>query len=209
MYLIGLTGGIASGKSAVAARLASWGAVHLDADRFARDAVDPGTERGASTLAQIADSFGSMAIRADGTLDRRRVGDRIFADPAARKRLNDIVHPAIRAVSDDALAAVRESQPEALVLYEASLLVESRKRLPFDVVMTTSAPVGVQIERLTRMRGLTATAARRRVLAQASDAERRAIADIVIATGGPWEETERELVDVWVQLRALSMVEAG
>lgn len=206
MYLIGLTGGIASGKSTVAARLTSWGAVHLDADRFARDAVDPRSEQGAATLDQVVREFGPKARAADGTMDRPYVADRIFSDAGARARLNDIVHPAIRAVSDRALAEVAERQPDAFVVYEASLLAESRQRLPFDIIVTTSAPTAVQIARLVAMRGMTAAAAQKRILTQASDEDRRAIADIVVDTGGPWMETERELVDLWVRLRALRMV---
>jgi len=206
MYLIGLTGGIASGKSTVAARLTSWGAVHLDVDQFARDAVDPRSEHGAATLDQVVREFGPKARASDGRMDRRYVADRIFSDAGARQRLNDIVHPAIRAVSDRELAEVGARQPDAFVVYEASLLAESRQRLPFDIIVTTSAPAAVQIDRLVKTRRMTAAAAQKRLLTQASDEDRRAIADIVVDTGGLWMETERELVDLWVRLRALRMV---
>ncbi|MBC7443285.1 MAG: dephospho-CoA kinase [Ramlibacter sp.] len=193
MYLIGLTGGIASGKSTVARRLVRHGAVHIDADQLARLAVAPGTP----SLEQIKASFGAGVLGADGSLNRAALGTVVFADPGALERLNAIVHPAVRALSDECIRAAEAADPEAVVVYDVPLLVEAAVDHPFDLVVVTQADEETRVRRMVELRSMDADEAERRIRAQASDADRRAIADVVIDTGGTLQQTLEQVDLLW------------
>ncbi len=199
MYLIGLTGGIASGKSTVARRLVEHGAVHIDADLLAREAVG----RGTSGLAEIREAFGDGVLRTDGSLDRARLGEVVFGDDAARERLNAIVHPRVRELSAQRMADAERLDPDAVVVYDVPLLVEASVDHPFDLVVVTEAPAATRVDRLVDERGLERVHAQARVDAQASDAERREVADVVIDTGGTLAHTMGQVDDLWARLREL------
>jgi len=170
--LIALTGGIGSGKSTVAAEWVSLGATEVDADVLAREVVEPGTEG----LAQVAKEFGSEVINPDGTLNRAALAGKAFASEEARKKLESILHPLIQR-----LAAEKISQISGVVVYTIPLLAETKSALKFDKVVTISCPEDVRVKRLIA-RGLSEDDARRRIAAQASDAEREQKADIVISS---------------------------
>ncbi|WP_394552191.1 dephospho-CoA kinase [Agromyces sp. MMS24-JH15] len=198
MYLIGLTGGIASGKSTVARRLFEHGAIHIDADQLARRVVEPGTPG----LAAVVEAFGPEILRADGTLDREKLGALAFGDPEARERLNAIVHPAVRALSGRLIAEAGAADPDAVVVYDVPLLVEARVEHPFDLIVVTDAPRRAQLARLVDQRGLEPAQAEARVDAQADPEERRAIADVVIDTGGSLAHTMSQADALWADIVA-------
>ncbi len=193
MYLIGLTGGIASGKSVVARRLAEHGAIVVDADQVARDVVEPGTP----ALAAIADQFGAGVIRADGTLDRAALGSVIFSDPAQRVVLNGITHPAVLEASHALFAAAAAADPAAVVVYDVPLLAEGTRADEFDLVVVVHASEENRIARMVELRGLTRDEAVRRISSQASDAERLAIADVVIDSDGTFDATLAQADQLW------------
>lgn len=202
MYLIAVTGGIASGKSAVSRSLASRGAVQVDADAVAREVVEPGTD----ALAQIAEDFGPAVIAADGTLDRPALGAIVFSDPERRAHLNAITHPAVwwrvRELFDEAEAR----DPNAVVVYDVPLLVEASvdRPLRFDLVVVVDADAATRVQRLVDLRGMTREEAARRIAAQASDAERLAIADVVIDANGTLASTEEQVDRLWERVCAHS-----
>jgi dephospho-CoA kinase len=198
MPLIALTGGIASGKSTIAARLAGHGAVVIDADRIVRDVQAPGSP----VLARIAAEFGAEMILPEGALDRARLGARVFGDPEALARLNGIVHPAVKAESQRRFAEALAQDPAAIVVYDVPLLVEARVDDPWDLIVVADAPAAVREERLVQGRGMAAEQARARIAAQAPDALRRAIADVLIDTSGELSETIRQTDELWERLRA-------
>lgn len=177
--LIGLTGGIGSGKSTVAKRLVELGATEIDADLLAREVVAPGTEG----LEAVAGRFGEDLVNADGSLDRAVLAQRAFSSEENRKALEAILHPLIQRLSRE-----RISQATGLVVYTIPLLVETDSTLPFDRIVTVSAPEDVRVERLVQSRGMTETEARARIAAQASDAQREAVADFVINADCTMEE---------------------
>jgi dephospho-CoA kinase len=199
VQLIALTGGIASGKSTVAARLAEHGAVVVDADRLAREVVEPGEP----ALARIADRFGPGVLKADGSLDRAALGRIVFSDDARRLELNAITHPAIWHRALDLFHAAEQRDPDATVLYDVPLLVEASEGRPlrFDRVVVVDAPAAVRVERLVALRGMTRAEAEGRVGAQATDDERRAVADVVIDAGGSIENTLRQADELWETLQ--------
>jgi dephospho-CoA kinase len=195
MYLIGLTGGIASGKSVVAKRLAERGAVVVDADVLAREVVEPGTP----ALAAIADHFGPAVIADDGSLHRAALGAVIFSDPAERLALNAITHPAVWKRARELFAAAERDDPDAVVVYDVPLLVEAAGDRPirFDLVVVVNASAQTRMKRLVELRGLSEEEAARRLSSQASDAERLAIADEVIESDGTLEETLAQADDLY------------
>ncbi|AGW41333.1 dephospho-CoA kinase [Leifsonia xyli subsp. cynodontis DSM 46306] len=197
MQLIGLTGGIASGKSTIASRLAELGAVVVDADRIAREIVEPGTP----ALAEIRRAFGDGVIAPDGGLDRPALGSIVFGDPAALQILNGITHPAVLRESTARFEAAAAADPDAIVVYDVPLLVESANRYPFDLVVVAHADAATRARRLVELRGMDAAEAERRIGSQASDAERLSAADHVIHTGGTLEETRRQVDALWGRLR--------
>ena len=199
---VGLTGGIGAGKSEVSRRLRSYGAVVIDADLLARQVVAPGTPG----LAQVVAAFGEGVLGPDGSLDRERVGELVFADAALRAKLNAIVHPLVG-------ARMRELEEAAgeLVLGEQRDVVHHDRRLAggFDEVVVVVVPPRVQAERLARERGMTAEQAEARMRAQASRAERLAIATIVVDNSGSLAELDREIGDLWTELRRRAKRMAG
>lgn len=198
MPLVALTGGIASGKSTVAARLAEHGAVIVDADAIVREVQQPGTP----VLAAIVAEFGDGMLTADGSLDRAALGAAVFGDPEAVSRLNAIVHPAVRAESVRRFEAALESAPGRVVVYDVPLLVEARADDAWDLIVVAHAPADVRAERLVALRGLTAEAARARIASQVSDEARLAVADVVIDTSGTIADTLRQTDDLWRRLQA-------
>lgn len=194
MYLIGLTGGIASGKSLVSTRLAELGATIVDADVLAREVVEPGTDG----LAQIARHFGPEVLLADGTLNRPALGAIIFADPEQREKLNSITHPAVwrraRELFDQAAA-------DEVVVYDVPLLVEGAKgrQLDFDLIVVVDASAETRLQRLVQLRGMTREEAGHRLNSQASDAERLAVADVVIDNNGTVEATLEQVDALWAK----------
>jgi dephospho-CoA kinase len=199
VYLIGLTGGIASGKTVVAQRLEELGAVVVDADQLARDVVAPNT----AGLAEIAERFGSGVIAADGSLDRAALGAVIFQDPDARLALNSITHPAIRRLSAELFAAADRSDPDAVVVYDVPLLVEASKDPEyhdFDLIVVVNASTETRLRRLIELRGLSRVEAQHRLNSQATDTERLAIADVVIDSNGSLEETLAQADTLWSSL---------
>jgi dephospho-CoA kinase len=202
MLRVGLTGGIGSGKSEVSRRLAALGAVVLDADKAARKVVAPGTPG----LAAVAETFGSGVLLPDGSLDRARLGEIVFADAEARGRLNAIVHPLVhewmRAAEAEAAAAAGDG---AVIVHDVPLLAEGGRSGDFDLVIVVDAPPDVQVERLVRQRGMTAGDAMARMAAQATREQRLAIADIVIDNSGPLANLDSRVKEAWTELRARAL----
>ena len=194
MLKVGLTGGIAAGKSEVSRRLAERGAVIIDADAVAREVVAPGT-RG---LAEIAAAFGPEVLDAGGALDRSRLGEIVFADPALLGKLNAIVHPL---VAERMLEIERTAPPDAIVVHDVPLLAENRLADRYDVVVVVDVPDVVQLDRLTRLRGMPEDQARARLRAQASREQRLAVADFVVDNSGPLDRLDRRVDGLWEELR--------
>ncbi|WP_125132235.1 dephospho-CoA kinase [Microbacterium sp. 10M-3C3] len=198
MPLIALTGGIASGKSTIAARLAEHGAVIVDADAIVRDVQAPGSP----VLAAIAAEFGADVLRPDGALDRAELGRRVFGNPERLSRLNALVHPAVRAQSQRRFAAAFARDPAAVVVYDVPLLAEARAHDPWELVVVAHAPADVRAERLVRRRGMTREDALARIGSQVGDDERLRLADVVIDTSGTIEDTLRRTDELWERLSA-------
>lgn len=193
MLRVGLTGGIGSGKSEVSRRLAALGAVLVDADAIAREVVEPGTPG----LAAVVAAFGEGVLRADGTLDRPKLGAIVFADEAELKRLNAIVHPL---VAERTKEIVETAPPDAIVVHDVPLLTENDLAAAYDLVVVVDAPVEEQVRRLTTVRGMTDEAARARIAAQATREQRRAIADRIIDNSGPIESLAAQVDALWAEL---------
>ncbi|GAA5030503.1 dephospho-CoA kinase [Microbacterium fluvii] len=198
MPLVALTGGIASGKSTIAGRLAAHGAVIVDADAIVRDVQQPGSP----VLAAIAAEFGDRMLRPDGTLDRAALGGHVFGDPARIAALNAIVHPAVRAESARRFAEAFAADPAAVVVYDVPLLVEARADDPWDLIVVAHAPAEQRERRLVELRGLTASDAAARMASQVGDEARLAIADVVIDTSGDLDSTLRQVDRLWEELPA-------
>lgn len=205
MPLIGLTGGIAAGKSTIGRRLEAHGATRIDADQLARDAVEPGSPG----LARIVETFGVDLVTGAGALDRAALGARVFGNPDDLDRLNAIVHPEVRRLAQQRIDAVLAADPHAVIVYEIPLLVESDATLPWDLVVVAEAADAVRRERLIRLRGLSADDADRRLASQASNAERRAVADVVIDTGGTEAQTLDAVDALWDDLREGQIARLG
>jgi dephospho-CoA kinase len=173
---IGLTGGIGSGKSTVASLLAERGARVVDADRIAREVVAPGTPG----LAAVVAEFGGDVVAPDGSLDRPALAAVVFGDPAARSRLDCIVHPLVRARAAEAVAV---APADAVVVQDVPLLVETGQAGSYDLVLVVETDEEVRVQRLVE-RGLSADDARARIASQATDGQRRAVADVVLRNDG-------------------------
>lgn len=195
MITVGLTGGIGSGKSEVARLLAEHGAVVVDADALAREAVEPGTPG----LAAVVAEFGTEVLAEDGSLDRARLGGIVFADPARREALEAIVHPYVGRRSAELMAA---APPDAVVVYDVPLLVEKSLQGHYDVVVVVDVDEETQIRRLLAAREMTETEVRARITAQASRAERLAVADVVVDNEGDLDSLRARVDEVWKELRA-------
>ncbi len=191
MLRIGLTGGIGSGKSTVSELLAARGAVIVDADRIAREVVEPGTPG----LSAVVDAFGGQVLAADGSLDRPALAAVVFSDPAARARLDAIVHPLVRRRSAELVAA---APSDAVVVNDVPLLVETGQAASFDVVLVVEAEPEIRVARLVG-RGLTEDDARARIASQASDEQRRVVADVVLDNSGTPEELAEQVDRFWAE----------
>jgi dephospho-CoA kinase len=190
---VGLTGGVASGKSAVAAILVELGAVVVDADVLAREVVEPGTPG----LEAVVRAFGPEVLAADGALDRARLGSIVFADPVLRAELEAIIHPLVRARAHE----VEEAAPAGvLVVQDIPLLVETGQAESFDAVLVVDVPEDLQVERAVRDRGWSEAQARSRVAAQASRADRLAAATHVIDNAGTFEDLRQRVTEVFGEL---------
>jgi dephospho-CoA kinase len=191
---VGLTGGIASGKSAVSQRLAEHGAVIIDADQLAREVVDVGTEG----FAQIVGEFGEGVVAEDNSLDRAALGQMVFDDETARARLNAIVHPKVR----EAAAQRRQAAPEGSVVVEdIPLLVETGQQDRFDVLVVVQAPEAERLRRMSEDRGMDRHEAELRISAQTTDQQRAAAADVVLDNSGTLEELYAQTDRLWDELR--------
>jgi dephospho-CoA kinase len=188
---IGLTGGIGSGKSTVSALLAERGAVIIDADRIAREVVEQGTPG----LAAVVETFGDGVLAGDGSLDRPALAAIVFADPEARARLDAIVHPLVRA---RALEIAGAAAPDSVVVNDVPLLVETGQADSYDLVLVVEADPGTRVARLVQ-RGLTAEDARARMAAQATDEQRRAVADVVLDNSGTPVELKAQVDRFWIE----------
>ncbi len=202
MLRVGLTGGIGMGKSEVSRRLDAHGAVLIDADAIAREVVAPGTPG----LDQVISAFGAELRTADGSLDRERLGEIVFADKEKLGQLNAIVHPLVgqRMVELETAAAADAS---AIVVHDVPLIAENDLAGNYDLVVVVDAPATLQLDRLTRLRGMAKEQAEARMAAQASRDERLAIADFVIDNSGSLSELDRQVGDLWAELRRRARLE--
>ncbi|MHC6231001.1 dephospho-CoA kinase [Arthrobacter sp. MMS24-T111] len=192
MLKIGLTGGIASGKSVVAARLKERGAILVDADALAREVVEPGTQG----LGQIAAEFGADMLDGDGRLDRARLGEAVFGQPERLAALNAIVHPLVRARAAELTAAAPD---DAVVVQDIPLLVETGQGSSFHLVVVVDAPDDVRLQRMQALRGMTPEAARSRMAAQATREQRLAAADVVLDNSGTVQQLLDQVDRLWEQ----------
>ncbi|MDQ1551072.1 MAG: dephospho-CoA kinase [Actinomycetota bacterium] len=198
MKLIGLTGGIASGKSTVANRLGRHGAVLVDADVLAREVLEPGTPG----LAEVERIFGPSVIAADGSLNRAALGAIIFSDVEKREALNAITHPAIWKRGKELFAAAEAENPDVVIVYDVPLLAEAAADRPmkFDLIVVVQADIEKRIDRMVELRGMSRAEAEGRLRAQASDAERLRFADVVIDSNGTIEHTLEQADALWASL---------
>lgn len=189
---IGLTGGIGSGKTTAARRFAELGALVVDSDAVAREVVEPGTEG----LAAVVAEFGPQVLDGAGRLDRPALAVVVFGDEDARGRLNGILHPRIRRRVTELIEAAPAG---TVVVQDVPLLVETGLAGAFDLVVVVEAPAAVRERRLVADRGMPAEQARSRMAAQASDAQRRAVADVVLVNDGTPEELRAQVDRVWAE----------
>ena len=199
---VGLTGGIGAGKSEVSRRLASYGAVVIDADAVAREVVAPGTPG----LTEVVQEFGPDVLRADGSLDRDRLGELVFADEPRRMRLNAIIHPR---VGERMAELERQAGGAPVIVHDVPLLAENHLAGGFDEVVVVDVPPRIQLERLARERGMPRAQAEARMRAQASREERLAIATIVVDNSGSLAELDREVGELWAELRRRALAARG
>lgn len=196
MFLIGLTGGIGAGKSTIARRLAEHGATVLDADQVAREAVAPNSP----ALTQLVAAFGTDILRRDGELNREQLAKKVFGQPELLQRLNEIVHPAVRALTAQRLEQLRITNPSGVVVYDVPLLIEASVNHDWDLIVVAIADEATRLKRLTAERGMSEDEARRRIAHQASDEQRRAIADVIIDTSGSLQHTLQQTDALWATL---------
>ena len=196
MLLVGLTGGIGSGKSTVARMLEERGAVVFDADLLAREAVEPGTPGHTAVI----ERFGADVLAPGGELDREALASIVFADPSARRDLEQIVHPEVRRLFAEGSEAYRDT--DRIVVFSAPLLVESGMHTAFEILVVISATVATQIERLMRQRGMSEAAIRARIDAQAPLEDKAAVADFLVDNGGTLAELESQVERLWHDLSA-------
>ena len=194
MLLVGLTGGIGSGKSTVARLLEKRGAVVFDADLLAREAVEPGTPGHAA----VVERFGADVLAPGGELDREALASIVFADPAARRDLEQIVHPEVRRLFAEGSEAYRDT--DRVVVFSAPLLVETGMHTAFEVLVVVSATVATQIERLMRQRGMSEPSIRARIDAQAPLEDKAAAADFLVDNEGSLGELESQVEQLWNDL---------
>ena len=196
MKLIGLTGGIGSGKSTVAQLLVEQGWALVDADRIARDIVEPGQP----ALAELAEAFGEDILRADGTLDRGLLASRAFASREKTDLLNSITHPRIHEETQARFDAARRAGEE-FVVYDMPLLVDNGLHKDMDATIVVDVDVEERVRRLVEFRGLEEDDARRRIAAQIPDDVRRAAADLLIDNNGPREALDAQVAEAVEELK--------
>ena len=194
MYLVGLTGGIAAGKSTVAKRWAEHGGIEIDADQLARDVVEPGTVG----AALIRERFGPEVFTADDALDRAKLGSIVFGDPEKLKALEQIVHPLVKSAAQQ---KVSELPKNSIAIYNVPLLVEASVDLPFDLVVTVEAPAKEQIERLKKFRGMPESEATKRVASQASPAQRANAADVILNSNQELSLLLKDADSLWLRIQ--------
>ncbi|MFD2758877.1 dephospho-CoA kinase [Gulosibacter faecalis] len=199
MTTIALTGGIASGKTTISNRLRELGAIIIDADEIAREIVEPGQP----TLTAIVSHFGDDILRADGSLDRSALAAIVFNDDEARRVLNDLTHPEIRRITEERIDSELAADPEAIFVHDIPLLAENRSNYDYDEIWVADAPADVRLERLLADRDMTREEAQARIDAQASDEERRRIADVVLDTTRPISETIELVDELYARLRLM------
>jgi dephospho-CoA kinase len=196
MLNVGLTGGIGAGKSEVTRRFAALGATIIDADAIAREVVALGTPG----LEAVVAEFGDEMAAEDGSLDRDRLAALVFSDESARRRLNAIVHPLVAARVAEVLDDVAHQDPTAIVVHDVPLIVEAGIADRYDLVVVVDAPVSAQLDRLTKLRGMTPEAATARIAAQATREQRLAIAEHIIVNDGDLDALDAQVNDVWSHL---------
>jgi dephospho-CoA kinase len=202
MLRVGLTGGIGMGKSEVSRRLLTHGAVLIDADAIAREVVAPGTPG----FDQVIAAFGAELRKPDGSLDRERLGEIVFADKDKLGQLNAIVHPLVgQRMAELETAAATDAH--AIVVHDVPLIAENNLAGNYDLVIVVDAPAALQLDRLTRLRGLPKEQAEARMAAQASREKRLAIANFVIDNSGSLSELDRQVGDLWAELRRRARLE--
>ncbi|HUZ56782.1 MAG TPA: dephospho-CoA kinase [Streptosporangiaceae bacterium] len=194
MLRVGLTGGIGAGKSEVSRRLAAQGAVLIDADAIARQVVAPGTDG----LAAVVAEFGDGVLRSDGSLDRERLGEIVFADPARLAQLNEIIHPL---VGQRMAELEKEAGQDAIIVHDVPLIAENQLASDYDLVVVVDAPGHAQLDRLIRHRQMSQEQAEARMAAQVSRDQRLAIADLVVDNSSSLAELDRQVGDLWTELR--------
>ena len=197
MLVVGLTGGIGSGKSTVSALLAAKGAVVVDADAVTRELQQPGTP----VFAAMVERFGPGIVAGDGTLDRAAVADIVFADPQALRDLNDIVHPAVGAGIAERMAALAET--DEVVVLDVPLMVESKRGYPVAGLVVVDVDPEVAVQRLVGSRGMRDDDVRARMARQATREERRARADRVVDNSGDLDDLTRQVDDLWAWIGTL------
>ncbi len=193
MYLVGLTGGIATGKSSVAARWVQLGATEIDADVLARQAVEPGSQ----ALVEIVEIFGRQVITSEGSLDRAAVAQIVFNDPTKRQQLEQIIHPRVRELAQQ---RIRELPADAIAVYTVPLLVEANVSLPFDMVVTVEAPQQEQIKRMVANRGMSEAEALARIKSQATPAQRANRADVILNSNQTLAELLADADALWTRI---------
>jgi dephospho-CoA kinase len=196
---VGLTGGIGAGKSEVSKRLAAQGAVVIDADLIAREVVAPGTDG----LAEVIGAFGAGVLGPDGALDRVALGEIVFADKAKLATLNSIVHPRVGARMRE---LEEEAGPGSVIVHDVPLIAENGLADAYDLVVVVDVPPRIQLDRLVRLRGMSREQAQARMAAQASREHRLSIAGIVVDNSGSLAELDRQVGELWSELRKRTQV---
>lgn len=194
MYLVGLTGGIAAGKSTVAKRWVEQGGFEIDADQLAREVVEPGS----FGAAQILETFGPEVFQANGSIDRGKLGAIVFGDASLRKALESIVHPLVKSRAQQLVAGLPEN---TIAIYNVPLLVEASVDLPFDMVVTVEAPAKEQIARLAKHRGMSEAEAEKRVSSQASPAQRANAADVILNSNQDLPLLLKDADSLWLRIQ--------
>lgn len=205
MQRIGLTGGIAAGKSTALRRLAELGAAVVNHDELARLVVAPGT----SGYDEVVETFGPGVVAPDGALDRAALARIVFADDEARRRLEAIVHPQVKRLAAEREAAAAAADPLAVVVHDIPLLVETGQADAFGVVVVVAAPAVLRVERLVRLRGMDRAEAEARVRAQASDEAREAAADVLLDGTGTDDALCAQVDALWARLVAERAAQAA
>lgn len=204
MFRIGLTGGIAAGKSIVARRLREHGATLVDHDTLAREAVRPGSVG----LDRLVEHFGDEIVQEDGSLDRAALAHVVFGDHDELSFLNSVVHPEVQRLSAEREAATAAADPEVVIVHDIPLLVETGQAGDFHLLVVVDAPVDLRISRLVEQRGMALPEARRRVAAQVDDETRRGAADILLDGTGTPEHLAAQTDELWSRLHAEAIAES-